>query len=335
MAFDMNQLMQSPWLNMGLGILGANKPGASFGQAVGQGGLLGMQNYQQQLAYQQQQELLKQKLAQEEQARQQEAMRQQALGSMIQDRGMDPRLQYFQQTALQQMYPNQQDKDEVVARLEMAGFGKPGTPQFAEGMKRYLFKPQTAVYNAPTPPAGYYFMDPNSPSAGLSPIPGGPAEKPTEGQQTAAGFFERMNDAADQINSLESSGLNPSAIREFAPAAISNFFASPEFQTYQSAQADWVRAKLRKESGAVIGEEEMAKEIKTYFPQPGDSKRVIERKQKQRTTAEAAMARSAGPQFYRQWLESRQRQPEPAPPSGDVINFEDLPSVKRGRNNGR
>lgn len=39
----------NPWTQMGMGILAANKPGASAGQAIGQGGLLGMQNYRQML----------------------------------------------------------------------------------------------------------------------------------------------------------------------------------------------------------------------------------------------------------------------------------------------
>jgi hypothetical protein len=87
---DYSQMFSNPWLNMGLGILSANKPGASFGEAVGGGGLLGMQNYQQQQAYQQQQELLKRNLAEEEAARQQDLARQQAMSQFFGQQ--DPRL---------------------------------------------------------------------------------------------------------------------------------------------------------------------------------------------------------------------------------------------------
>jgi len=57
---------------------------------------------------------------------------------------------------------------------------------------------------------------------------------------------------------------------------------------------DWVRAKLRKESGAVIGPKEMQDEIITYFPQPGDSAAVIKQKAESRRAAERAMSISAG-----------------------------------------
>jgi hypothetical protein len=69
---------------------------------------------------------------------------------------------------------------------------------------------------------------------------------------------------------------------------------SPETQQYQQAADDWIRSKLRKESGAVIGEDEMAKEYATYFPQPGDSKEVIEQKARARKVATDAMKRMAG-----------------------------------------
>jgi hypothetical protein len=43
-------------------------------------------------------------------------------------------------------------------------------------------------------------------------------------------------------------------------------FMSPEQQKYKQAADNWIRANLRKESGAVIGADEMAAEYATYFP---------------------------------------------------------------------
>lgn len=40
----MNDFLMNPWAQIGLGILSANKPGVSAGQAIGQGGLLGIEN---------------------------------------------------------------------------------------------------------------------------------------------------------------------------------------------------------------------------------------------------------------------------------------------------
>jgi hypothetical protein len=64
---------------------------------------------------------------------------------------------------------------------------------------------------------------------------------------------------------------------------------------HRQAQEDWVRAKLRKESGAVIADEEMEREIATYFPKPGDTPQVIKQKAKARETAIQGMKKAAGP----------------------------------------
>ena len=55
-----------------------------------------------------------------------------------------------------------------------------------------------------------------------------------------------------------------------------------------------MRAKLRKESGAVIGDDEMEREIRTYFPQPGDKPEVLKAKAGSRSIAEAAMRKAGG-----------------------------------------
>jgi len=67
-----------------------------------------------------------------------------------------------------------------------------------------------------------------------------------------------------------------------------------EQQQYKQAADDWIRAKLRKESGAVIGEDEMRKEYETYFPQVGDLPEVIAQKAQARAIATNAMKTSAG-----------------------------------------
>jgi hypothetical protein len=96
-----------------------------------------------------------------------------------------------------------------------------------------------------------------------------------------------------------------SASPDFDPAAtgesvagsvplIGNMLISPDKQQYNQAAKDWIRAKLRRESGAVIGEEEAAEEYRTYFPMPGDSKEVIAQKGRARKTAESAMQSATG-----------------------------------------
>jgi hypothetical protein len=71
--------------------------------------------------------------------------------------------------------------------------------------------------------------------------------------------------------------------------------ASPQQQQYLNAADNWISANLRKESGAVIGMDEMAKEYRKYFPTPMDSPEVIEQKKSLRKEAEKGMiVQSAG-----------------------------------------
>lgn len=74
-----------------------------------------------------------------------------------------------------------------------------------------------------------------------------------------------------------------------------NLMTPTDQQTYNQAAEQWIRAKLRKESGAAIGNEEMAKEFRTYFPQYGDSEAVIRQKADARAEATRGMiSESAG-----------------------------------------
>jgi hypothetical protein len=62
-----------------------------------------------------------------------------------------------------------------------------------------------------------------------------------------------------------------------------------------NARINFITALLRKESGAAIGPSEFSTAEKLYFPKPGDSKSVIDQKQKARELAIQAMKIQAGP----------------------------------------
>lgn len=111
-----------------------------------------------------------------------------------------------------------------------------------------------------------------------------------EGEKLAAGFALRMNEISPLIDTIEASNIDSAKTFSFTPTAL----MTPEEQQYKQAANDWIRAKLRKESGAVIGDEEMKTEYETYFPVIGDSEKVIEQKRKARKTAERAMRGIAG-----------------------------------------
>ncbi len=77
--------------------------------------------------------------------------------------------------------------------------------------------------------------------------------------------------------------------------ALVKLGATEEQQRYLNAAQNWVTANLRKESGAAIGVEEMAKDYAKYFPMPLDKPAVIADKARLRKEAEKGMVgQSAG-----------------------------------------
>lgn len=121
----------------------------------------------------------------------------------------------------------------------------------------------------------------------------------TEGERNAAGYLMRMTEASKLLDKFEGSGASTYKTQAagavpFVGGAIRRAVMTPEQQQYRQAQEDWVRAKLRKESGASIATDEMDREIETYFPMPGDGQAVISQKRKARETANSAMRQSSG-----------------------------------------
>lgn len=129
-----------------------------------------------------------------------------------------------------------------------------------------------------------------------------PAGKVSEGERNAAGFYGRMDRATSIIDGLQ--GYDPTNARDRAAGsvaadggisgALARGQVSPNGQKYQQAAMDWVRAKLRKESGAAIGKDEARQEYENYFPVYGDSSQVIEQKRQARVQATQAMRTAAG-----------------------------------------
>lgn len=164
-------------------------------------------------------------------------------------------------------------------------------------------KPVSPGAGAPKAPAGYRFAADGT----MEFIPGGPADpktkidtKPaTEDQSKAANFARRMELAMSDLEKITKTGYDPTTAENAARSSnwTPNVLNSPEGQSWKNAQRNFVRANLRKESGAVIGEEEMAEEIKTYFPQHGDSQDVIDQKTRLRAQAFEGMKSAAGPWF--------------------------------------
>ena len=153
----------------------------------------------------------------------------------------------------------------------------------------------------------------------------GAGSKPTEDQSKSAGFAFRMKQSTNIFNqpAVDKSGepiIDPKtgkpvtleqaygqpgkyqAIMRAIPSAglttgLANVSEDVGRQQYRQAQENWVTANLRPESGAVIGVEEMEKEITKYFPQTNDAQKTIEQKARARRDTELAMTVRAGPAY--------------------------------------
>lgn len=180
-------------------------------------------------------------------------------------------------------------------------------------------------------PDGLMYV-PKAPGGGAMPVMGpggtqlqGTGSKPTEDQGKSAGFAFRMQESTKIFNqpvtgvdgqpiidpktnkpiTLEEAFGRPGrfqAIMRSIPSAglttgVANVFETSGRQQYRQAQENWVTANLRPESGAVIGAEEMEKEITKYFPQVSDSPETIAQKSRARRDTQLAVKVRAGPAF--------------------------------------
>lgn len=213
------------------------------------------------------------------------------------------RLKLANWLATQPQYQQVTDAEGNIRFVPVPGSPPPqlsrAAPQAAAGqMPQGQAAPPAAVAQAPSaaPPATA-----PRPTVGGQLPPGVIGQRPlSEGERTAAGYAERMRNAQGILAAMEEQGgapTYPTSIAGSLPLvgeAARRAVETPQQQQYRQAQEDWVRAKLRKESGAVIGAEEMAQEIRTYFPQPGESPEVIKQKRLARDIATQAMVRGAG-----------------------------------------
>ncbi len=127
---------------------------------------------------------------------------------------------------------------------------------------------------------------------------GKPSAQPARGvtgiERQSLAFFNRAKEADDIANKLDpviaKAGIMAQGRLQYAP----NWAQSPENQSYRQAQRAFTEARLRKESGAAIPEQEYQNDARTYFAQPGDGPEVIAQKLKGRQAVLQGLAFSSG-----------------------------------------
>lgn len=138
----------------------------------------------------------------------------------------------------------------------------------------------------------------------------------------AAGFYSRMEQSERLLSQIEAEGYDPSknTADYFTAGRVStNWLASPKGRQYYNAASNWIRANLRRESGAVIGADEMKQEFATYFPMPGDGPDEIRQKRQLRAQTAEAVRMAGAP---------AERAAERNAPSGGGKQFDPLGILK-------
>jgi hypothetical protein len=110
----------------------------------------------------------------------------------------------------------------------------------------------------------------------------GAGKPPNQGQMEAAGFARRMEQAEKVFEQLEAAGYSRAATSERAFDNMPGEGVPTNRLSQNQAERNFVRAVLRKQSGAVIGADEFEEEAKQYFPRPGDSPHILAQKKSNR-----------------------------------------------------
>lgn len=155
---------------------------------------------------------------------------------------------------------------------------------------------------------------------------GGPSGPPklTVDAAKNSGFLIRTQDANEVLNDLEKQGL------EFfqqnldkTPMGLGNYGRSQDFQKFDQARRDFVNAILRRESGAVISDQEFENANIQYFPVPGDGPEVIAQKRRNRENAITGLRVGSGEGAA--YVDSLKPVGENTPdPQQDVPNFSQM-----------
>lgn len=134
---------------------------------------------------------------------------------------------------------------------------------------------------------------------------------PTVEQAKTRGYLSVMEDASAVLKGderktaegkVEFDGVLNSDAAESPMSSTSNYLATTapdnaitssvlnkREKQYMQATMQWVRAKLRKESGATISPDEFAADYRVYFPQPGDDVQTRRNKARARRKVEEAL----------------------------------------------
>lgn len=181
--------------------------------------------------------------------------------------------------------------------------GKLSTPEYATAWQILsnprvdpntgtIVTPDLSAFKPPTSDAGA----PGQPPQRRPSVQSFAPPNPSQPEAASAGFANRLDSANKVFNDPDVASAFQSPTNKIAAGVpgVGNYLVGKNFQKADQAQRNFINAQLRRESGAVISDEEFDNARKQYFPQPGDKKEVLAQKKANRDMAVRNMQLSAG-----------------------------------------
>jgi hypothetical protein len=127
-------------------------------------------------------------------------------------------------------------------------------------------------------------------------LQGGAGGKITDAQRKAAGNYLLTRESTAIIDGLSANGFDFGSTGTASGLLLPEALQPGQIKSYEDAMQNWVMTHLRDVSGATIGKEEAAKEVKRFFPSVGDGPVQVEAKARFRQAYEGALQARAGSQ---------------------------------------
>lgn len=147
---------------------------------------------------------------------------------------------------------------------------------------------------------------------GVSPLPR-EEKAPTESQAKAQTFYSQMTTSNKELGQLEKEGYDPTKLTSQLQTQLAGtpmtIAAPPKAQQARQAQEQWAESFLRVKTGAAATQGEVDRNVRTFFPQVGDSPQVIAQKARARKQAEQDVLQMTKPDYAKQIIPKGEQMP--------------------------
>lgn len=139
-------------------------------------------------------------------------------------------------------------------------------------------------------PDGRVIYAPRSQAVGQTVPPPREGDRLTEGEAKGTIFWRQMSSAEEAARALagpqfDIANLGNQIGVRMAGSDLTNWLAPEKAQQYAQASEQWAEAYLRLKTGAATNADEIKRNARAYFPQPGDEPQTIIQKNQMRAKA--------------------------------------------------